>query len=702
MATRTKRRSAASVHPTMVVNPGPAYGRGKRGVRPAIPSAGTPKRASGGLRSKPRRTTQRAGTQPLERQSERNPVATSKKKPRKGSKAARSAAAKKGVATRKRNAAKKTKKIKSKSKAKPRKGSKAARSAAAKKGARTRKRNAAKKTTAKKKTVKKSKGKRTTAARRASAKKGAATRKRNLAAAKRGKSPAKKGKRTTAARRASAKKGAATRKRNLAAAKRGKSPAKRKSTRKSAAKSTARKPVRWRKGVHHPFTGKLKGGQVMSKADKSVFKANGLYRKGKTYRDVQAIGHKPVHRRTVGGQLAKAPRLSQRKTRIDRRGTVRYTPYGGKNPLEMAKPLSARIMDKLPTKQVIIEMVKQGGLLAGGFAGGITFGRLFAGNGMVRQHVVPHTGAWTAVIGNGLGAVSIYALSRTVKKVEPFAPWLIGGAVLSAIVNGMTILVNQGTISPNVAAWIAPWAAAPAATVAVANGASVEEANGVAGMGQIDVYEAGMGGVEEQLEHQLRRSGVGSDGIFDKDGIFGEYEAVAPYTSTAEQGVAGYERAPVGSYETTPMSAEVEEAFAGYERTPVGADVMQATAGMGNVMQATAGMGNDNALLQQIAVATRRVTQRRLAEGKPVNAAFIAKMRKAAARLAARSTGGSAPMPGSIPGAPTRFGLTQTNRGLYRQTWGEPINTSPETSAQPIDEGMNGDGIFNDDEGIFN
>jgi hypothetical protein len=270
--------------------------------------------------------------------------------------------------------------------------------------------------------------------------------------------------------------------------------------------------------------------------------------------------------------------------------------------------------------------------------------------------------------------------------------------VLSAVVNGMTILVNQGHIPVSMATWVAPWAAAPAQTVAAANGASVDEAP----MGQIDVYEAGMygmGGVESQLEHQLAKAGMG-DGIFSTDGIFGEYESVAPYTSAAEQGVAGYETTPLSSYETTPMGAEVEEAFAGYERAPVGSDVMQATAG--DVMQATAGMGNDNALLQQIAVATRRVTQRRIAEGKPVNAAFISKMRKAAANLVNRAGSGYGPTPNSVPAAPSRFGLTQTNRGLYRQTWGAPIPTSPETSAQPIDDGMSGDGIFGEDEGIFN
>ena len=171
---------------------------------------------------------------------------------RKGTKASRSAAAKKAAATRKRNAAK--------------------RSAAAKKAAATRKRNARKGT--KKSTSAKRKASRSTASKRsAAAKKAAATRKRNAAkrsrAAKKAAATRKRnsGKRKTSAKRKSsstkrstkasrskaAKKAAATRKRN--ANKRSRAAKKAAATRKRNArgkkrsvKSRKNSPARRRKG----------------------------------------------------------------------------------------------------------------------------------------------------------------------------------------------------------------------------------------------------------------------------------------------------------------------------------------------------------------------------------------------------------------------------------------------------------------------
>jgi len=158
-----------------------------------------------------------------------------------GTKATRSASAKKAAATRKRNAAKRSAAAKKAAATRKRNGRKAPakrstaakRSSSAKKAAATRKRNAAKRST--------------------SAKKAAATRKRNgrKAPAKRTarKSPAKRS--TAAKRSSSAKKAAATRKRN--AAKRSTSAKKAAATRKrngrkAPAKRTARKsPVRMTK-----------------------------------------------------------------------------------------------------------------------------------------------------------------------------------------------------------------------------------------------------------------------------------------------------------------------------------------------------------------------------------------------------------------------------------------------------------------------
>jgi len=168
---------------------------------------------------------------------------------RKGTKASRSAAAKKAAATRKRNAAK--------------------RSAAAKKAAATRKRNAGKK-----KTTAKRKASRSTASKRsAAAKKAAATRKRNAAkrsrAAKKAAATRKRnsGKRKTPAKRKSsstkrstkasrsraAKKAAATRKRNASkrsrAAKKAAATRKRNSRgKKRSVKSRKNSPARRRKG----------------------------------------------------------------------------------------------------------------------------------------------------------------------------------------------------------------------------------------------------------------------------------------------------------------------------------------------------------------------------------------------------------------------------------------------------------------------
>ena len=173
------------------------------------------------------------------------------------------------------------------------------------------------------------------------------------------------------------------------------------------------------------------------------------------------------------------------------------------------------------------------------------------------------------------------------------------------------------------------------------------------------------------------------------------FRSVAPYTSTAQEGIAAYEQVPVG--------AEVEEAFADYESMPLSAYETTALRGA-SVEQATAGMGADSALLQQIAVGTRRITQRRIAEGKPVNAAFIQSMRTAAARAASRRSVGSGPPMGAIPGAPQRWGMTRENPGLYRQVWGRPIGQSAQGSAVEIDS-LEGEGIFGSNrgkgEGIF-
>ena len=181
---------------------------------------------------------------------------------RKGTKASRSAAAKKAAATRKRNAAK--------------------RSAAAKKAAATRKRNAGKK-----KTTAKRKASRSTASKRsAAAKKAAATRKRNAAkrsrAAKKAaatrkrnsgkrKSPAKRKssstKRSTKASRSrAAKKAAATRKRN--AAKRSRAAKKAAATRKRNSRGKKRS-VKSRKGSPARRKGRMTKAQRSAAAKKA-------------------------------------------------------------------------------------------------------------------------------------------------------------------------------------------------------------------------------------------------------------------------------------------------------------------------------------------------------------------------------------------------------------------------------------------------
>jgi hypothetical protein len=285
---------------------------------------------------------------------------------------------------------------------------------------------------------------------------------------------------------------------------------------------------------------------------------------------------------------------------------------------------------------------------------------------------------------------------------------IFGGGIATAL-NVLNLLIAQRIIPPEIARWLAPWAEAAPTAVAAANGMTEAEA-AVSGLG-VDVYERALsGGVESALESQLNSmSGAGSGGvaggIFDQPSVLGEYEEIAPYGTTAEQAVAAYEATPLSAYESVPMGttvrqatgmygmgAEVEEAFADYESVPLGATVEQAMAGLGQ-----------EGLLQQIATATRRITQRRIAAGLPVDPAFLQQIGQAAANLARqRSAVASRPAGALGPAVPTARAVSPLTR-MGAPTYGSMVEAVQSGGGMPAPiPAMSGDeGIFGGGNGIF-
>jgi hypothetical protein len=368
-------------------------------------------------------------------------------------------------------------------------------------------------------------------------------------------------------------------------------------------------------------------------------------------------------------------------------------------------PAASGIMRYLPTKEVALELAKQAGIGAVGFAGGITAGRLFAGNSFITRTIGARTGPWTSVIGSVLGVGVLYGVGRIPmvnRKLGGFMPWLLGGAALSAVVNALTVLVSRGTIPANIAQWVAPWAPVATAAVASSNGVPAEDV--ASGFGQIDVYEramSGMGNAQAALQYEMSKmsggGSVGNDGIFEGGrNVFGEYQDTYPWTTSAEQGVA--------AYESTPVGAEVEEAFAAYETAPMGASVMEATAGLGaNVMEATAGMGDARAILADIAASTRQIVQRRRAQGLPVDAAFTQKVAQAAANVARTRMASSRAASSSVAKAPAMARMSSAAPGLYGKVVGKAVTGG---AGAGVPEAIEGEGIFAGEgilsgEGIF-
>jgi hypothetical protein len=459
----------------------------------------------------------------------------------------------------------------------------------------------------------------------------------------------------------------------------------------------------------------------------------------------------------------------------------------------------------LPTSEQLMSVGKAAGLGFIGFGAAVAAGRALTNVTSISQHL----GNWTSVVGNvaaGLGFWALASLMPENEKLQAMKPFVAAGAGMAAIVNIMLNLVASRTIPSDYAAWVMPGAgaaeAAPAAIVEPANGmlpiapqAMVTngnglvngngnglvngngnglvngngmppelEAEGTAGFGQIDIYEAaldGVGGIEEELELELdRMSGMGGDqgGIFEggKAGVLsgmdgtGEYLEVPmseylevpmsgmgamveeAFAGGGSGGVSEYLEVPMSEYLEVPMSgmgAQVEEAYAG-----MGAMVEEAYAGTGEylevpmsgmgamVEEAYAGMGQEPSvaaveqsirtrpLMPGFKQAVAKMVRERIAAGLPLDDAFYSKLGRAAAGLArkkfAQRVRQVSGRPGHLPMEPWKAPLLRTSAPMYRRPVADPRPGRVPGAAEPIPtHGPKGgdEGIFTsgEEEGIF-
>jgi hypothetical protein len=388
----------------------------------------------------------------------------------------------------------------------------------------------------------------------------------------------------------------------------------------------------------------------------------------------------------------------------------------------MAYAVNPAALAYLPTKEQLTSVGKATGVTMVGVLGGFAAGHALSGVASVRQYL----GVWTPVVGNlGMG-LGFWALASVVKHpmLEMAKPYVAVGAGIAALVNIARNLVAGGVIRPSLASWIMP--GAPGAAVSVA--AEVPEA-AVSGFGQIDVYEAaldGLGGIEDELESELDRLGMGvAPGMYpgEDEGIFSGMSAMGAEVEEAFAGMGVYETTDlptlgaeveqafaggVGAYEEVPLGAYEEVPLGAYEEVPLGAMVEQAYAGMGtteNFWSEFQSSLDAQPLMPGFRSAVQNLVRKRIAAGQPLDDAFYQKLGQAAAQVAQRRFEGRARREMGAPGMPpqtTRPLPPVTTMAAPKRMASVRPDVRPPGGAGGI--GMKvapAEGIFVDGDGIF-
>jgi hypothetical protein len=283
-----------------------------------------------------------------------------------------------------------------------------------------------------------------------------------------------------------------------------------------------------------------------------------------------------------------------------------------------------------------IEKAKELGLMA--LRGGIGFSTSMVA-GHLAQGFLP--GEYSPLLGNLATVLVSEVVAAKVPKAREYMGFeFLGGAILAAYVSGMTLLVSKGIVPASVAPYLAPWAEAPMAVapavLPAATGAYVAQ-RGLYGMGAATP-------IEQAMQHRMKmiESGM-SGGIFDAKTTLGEYDILesAPTGTNVQSALAAYEVYPpqMGSVDvrtaTAGLGAQVEEAFAGlrglkeYVSVPLNDYVPTG----GNVMYQHE-TPEGKSVYGEIREAARRITQRQIAAGKPVDEKFRADLVKAAQQVA--------------------------------------------------------------------
>jgi hypothetical protein len=247
---------------------------------------------------------------------------------------------------------------------------------------------------------------------------------------------------------------------------------------------------------------------------------------------------------------------------------------------------------------------------------------------------------YSPLLGNLATVLVSEVVAAKVPKFRELAGFsFTGGAVLAAYVSGMSLLVSKGIVPASIAPYLAPWAEAPLAVAP----AVLPAATG-AYVAQRGLYGMGSSPIESAMQHRLKmiESGM-SGGIFDSKTTLGEYDILesAPTGTNVQSALAAYEVYPpqMGSVDvraaTAGLGAQVEEAFAGLrglkEYVSVPLNDYVPTGGNVAYQHETA---EGKSIYGEIREAARRITQKQLASGKPVDAKFRADLVKAAQQVA--------------------------------------------------------------------
>lgn len=319
--------------------------------------------------------------------------------------------------------------------------------------------------------------------------------------------------------------------------------------------------------------------------------------------------------------------------------------------------------------------------------------------GQIANAVMPSS--YSPLIGNALTVILAEVLGSKVEKVRELTGMSFTvGAATAAYVSIMNLLVEKSILTGTFASYLAPWSGAtlpvvlPANTVVTPAGTGAYIAQrGLYGMGAVGPASP----IERSMQHRLKMiEGGMSGGIFDSKTTLGEYDVLesAPAGTNVQGALADYEVYPprLGSVDvraaTAGLGANVEEAFAGFPSLKEYVSVpLSDYVPTGGQVQYHSNTAEGQAIFGQIREAARRITQKRLAEGKPVDARFQADLVKAATQVASN---GDKDVSMAAPGAP----LTVTGAPFP----GSAVMNAGGVAGQSVSIG---DDSMEDDGGIF-